>query len=144
MDFFLQNNSVENSLICPKNKSASHCLTELFPIYPNNHWTIRWRDNHIVVPSSNRIKLKIDWFLVLVRKALFTTAGLIALQYGFFKNFLEILIADWSGNTAKSTAADADVLRHLLACRWNNIGKRWRFHWFLTENDDVFTIFWDF
>ena len=62
MDFFLQNNSVENSLICPKNKSASHCPTELFPIYPNNHWTIRRRDDHIVVPSSNRIKLKIDWF----------------------------------------------------------------------------------
>ena len=64
--FFLQNNSVENSLICPKNKSASRCLTELFPIYPNNHWTIRRRDDHIVVPSSNRIKLKIDWFQVKV------------------------------------------------------------------------------
>ena len=62
--FFLQNNSVENSLICPKKKSASHCPTELFPIYPNNHWTIRRRDDHIVVPSSNRIKLKIDWFLL--------------------------------------------------------------------------------
>ena len=62
--FFLQNNSVENSLICPKNKSASHCPTKLFPIYPNNHWTIRRWDDHIVVPSSNRIKLKIDWFLV--------------------------------------------------------------------------------
>ena len=60
--FSLQNNSVENSLICPKNKSASHCPTELFPIHPNNHWTIRRRDDHIVVPSSNRIKLKIDWF----------------------------------------------------------------------------------
>ena len=60
--FFLQNISVENSLICPKNKSASHCPTELFPIYPNNHWTIRRRYDHIVVPSSNRIKLKIDWF----------------------------------------------------------------------------------
>ena len=50
-------------MICPKNKSASHCPTELFPIYPNNQWTIRQRDNHIVVPSSNRIKLKIDWIL---------------------------------------------------------------------------------
>ena len=60
--FFLQNNSVENSLICPKNKSASHCPTELFPIYPNIHWTMRRRDDHIIVPSSNRIKLKIDWF----------------------------------------------------------------------------------
>ena len=61
--FFFQNNSLENSLICPKNKSASHCPTELFPIYPNNHWTIRRRDDHTVVPSSNRIKLKIVWFL---------------------------------------------------------------------------------
>ena len=63
MDFFLKNNYVENSLICPKDKSENHCPTELFPIYPDNHWTIRRRDNHIVVPSSNRIKLKIDWFL---------------------------------------------------------------------------------
>ena len=50
---------------CPKNKSASHCPTELFPIYPNNHWTIRRWDDHIVVSSSNRIKLKIDWFIVI-------------------------------------------------------------------------------
>ena len=63
--FFLKNNYIENSLICPiKDKSENHCPTELFPIYPDNHWTIRRRDNHIVVPSSNRIKLKIDWFLV--------------------------------------------------------------------------------
>ena len=61
--FFFQNNFLENSLICHKNKSASHCLTELFPIYPNNHWTIRRPDDHIVVLSSNRIKLKIDRFL---------------------------------------------------------------------------------
>ena len=58
--FFFQNSSLENSLICPT-KSASHCPTELFPIYPNNHWTIRRRDDHIVVPSSNRIKSKIDY-----------------------------------------------------------------------------------
>ena len=63
LDLFFLNDSLENSLIYPKTKSASHCPTELFPIYPNNHWTIRWRDNHIFVPSSNRIKLKIDWFL---------------------------------------------------------------------------------
>ena len=63
MDFFSQNDSLENSLICPKNKSASHCPTELFPIYPINHWTIRRRDNHTVVPSSHRIILKIVRFL---------------------------------------------------------------------------------
>jgi hypothetical protein len=62
--FFFQKKSVENSFICPRNKSASHCPTELFPIYPDIHWTIRRRDDHIVVPSSNRIKFKIDWFLV--------------------------------------------------------------------------------
>ena len=61
--FFLQNNSVENSLICPRAKSSNHCLTELFSIYQNKHWTIRRRDDHIVVPSSNRIKSKIDWIL---------------------------------------------------------------------------------
>ena len=57
---FFQNNSVKNSLKCPRTKSASHCLTEIFPIYQNKHWTISRRDNHIVVPLSNRIKLKID------------------------------------------------------------------------------------
>ena len=64
MDFFFQNDSVENSLICPRTKSASHCLTELFQIYQNKHWTIRRRDDHIVVPSSNRIKSKVDWIYV--------------------------------------------------------------------------------
>ena len=34
--------------------------TELFPIYQNKHLTIRRRDDHIAVPSSNRIKSKID------------------------------------------------------------------------------------
>ena len=58
-----------NYLKCPKSKSLSHCLTELFSIYQNKHWTIRRRDGHIVVPSSNRIKLKIDGFLI------FTKAG---------------------------------------------------------------------
>ena len=61
---FFQNNSVENSLICPRTKSASHCLTELFPIYQNKHWTIRRRDDHIVVQSSHLNIFKIDWFLV--------------------------------------------------------------------------------
>ena len=49
-----------NSLKCPRAKSSNHCLTELFSIYQNKHWTIRRRDDHIVVPSSNRIKSKID------------------------------------------------------------------------------------
>ena len=48
---------------CPRAKSSNHCLTELFSIYQNKHWTIKRRDNHIVVSSSNHIKLKIDWIL---------------------------------------------------------------------------------
>jgi hypothetical protein len=52
-------------LKCPRAKSANHCLTELFSIYQNKHWTIRRWDNHIVVPSSNHIKLKIDWFKII-------------------------------------------------------------------------------
>ena len=55
--------NLSNSLICPNTKSATHCLTELLPIYENKHWTIRRRDDHIVVPSSNCNILKIDWIL---------------------------------------------------------------------------------
>ena len=62
MDFFFQNDSVENSLICPRTKSASHCLTELFPIHRNKHWTIRRRDDNIVIQWSNRNIFKVDWF----------------------------------------------------------------------------------
>ena len=40
-----------------KSKSLSHCLTELFPIYQNKHWTVRRQDNHSVNPSSHRITL---------------------------------------------------------------------------------------
>ena len=36
---------------CPNAKSLSHCLTELFPIYQNNIWTIRQWDNHTIIPS---------------------------------------------------------------------------------------------
>ena len=60
--FYFQSNSVMNSLKCPKSKSLSHCLTELFPIYQNKHWTIRWWDDHTVVPFSHRIILKIVGF----------------------------------------------------------------------------------
>ena len=48
------------SLICPKAKSATHCLTELFSIYQNKHCTTRRRDDHIVISSSQRIISKID------------------------------------------------------------------------------------
>ena len=65
-----------NSLKCPRAKSANHCLTELFSIYQNKHLNIRRRDDHIVVPSSNRIKLKIDLFVQLQRDAERKTNGL--------------------------------------------------------------------
>ena len=39
MEFYFQSNSVKNSWKCPKAKSATQCLTELFPIYQNNHQT---------------------------------------------------------------------------------------------------------
>ena len=51
--FYFQSNSVKNSLICPKAKSATHCLTKLFPIYQNKHWTIRRWDDHTLVPSCH-------------------------------------------------------------------------------------------
>ena len=51
---------------CPRAKSSNHCLTELFSIYQNKHWTIRRRDNHIVVQSSHLNISKIDWLLVLI------------------------------------------------------------------------------
>ena len=48
-----------NNLICPKTKTATHCLTKLFSIYQNKHWTIRRPDNHTAVPLYHRIILKI-------------------------------------------------------------------------------------
>ena len=54
--------SVKNSLICPKTKSATHCLTELFPIYQNKHWTIRWWVDHTVVPLSQVLYWRLSDF----------------------------------------------------------------------------------
>ena len=64
MEFFFQSNSIMNSLKCPKSKSLSHCLTELFPIYQNKHWTIRRQDDCFVDPSCHRIILKIVRFQI--------------------------------------------------------------------------------
>ena len=63
MEFFFQSNSIMNSLKCPKSKSLSHCLTELFPNYQNKHWTIRRRNDRFANPPFHRIILKIDGFL---------------------------------------------------------------------------------
>ena len=64
MEFYFQSNSVMNSLKCPKSKSLSHCLTELFPIYRNKHWTIRRWNNRFVDPPFHRIILKIEGFVI--------------------------------------------------------------------------------
>ena len=59
-----QSNSVMNSLNYSKTKSLSNCLTELFPIYQNDIWTIRRWDNHTIVLPSRCIILKIIEFLI--------------------------------------------------------------------------------
>ena len=64
MESYFQSNSVKNTLKCPKAKSATHCLTKLFPIYQNKNWTIRRWEDHPVDPSSHRIILKIVGFYV--------------------------------------------------------------------------------
>ena len=62
--FYFQSNSVKNSLQCPKAKSATHSLTELFPIFQNKHWTIKQWEDRTVVPSSHCIILKSVGFYV--------------------------------------------------------------------------------
>ena len=64
MEFYFQSNSVKSNFICPKAKSATHFLTELFPIYQNKHWTIRQQDDNSINPSSHLIILKIFGFTV--------------------------------------------------------------------------------
>ena len=46
----------------PKTKLATHCLTELFPICQNKHWTIRRQDDCSVGLSSHGIILEIVRF----------------------------------------------------------------------------------
>ena len=55
-------NSVKNNLKCPKPKSLSHYINELFIIYQNNKSTIRQWDDQTIVPSSDYIILKIVRF----------------------------------------------------------------------------------
>ena len=43
------------SLICPKLKSAIHCLTKSFPIYQNKSWIIQRRDDRSFDPSFHHI-----------------------------------------------------------------------------------------
>ena len=53
-------------MICPKTKSATHSLTELFPIYQNKYWTIRQQDDHSVNPLPHCIILKIVGFYKII------------------------------------------------------------------------------
>ena len=62
-------------MTCPKTKSATHCLTDLFSIRQNKHWTIRRRDNRFVDQSSHCILFKIVGFL---------NTSLLLLSYCFF------------------------------------------------------------
>ena len=56
-------NRVWNALSC--------CLTELFPIYQNKHWTIRRRNDRSVDPSSHRIILKIVELYIIIATCLY-------------------------------------------------------------------------
>ena len=64
-----------NSLICPMTKSATHCLTELFLIYQNKHWTNKRQDDCSIEPLSHRIILKIVGFQIHKMKYTFVQNG---------------------------------------------------------------------
>ena len=67
IEFYFQNNSVINNLKCPKSKSLSHCLSE---IYQNKRWTIRRWGDRSVDSSSHCIILKIVEFMVVLHVAI--------------------------------------------------------------------------
>jgi hypothetical protein len=81
-------------------KSATHCLTELFPIYQNKYWTIRWQDDHTIVPSSHHIILKIVGFFYL-------TWGYITLALGSGQvdnaDLLSKVVKNFFSNREKTT-----------------------------------------
>ena len=75
MDFYLQNNSVENSLICPRAKSSNQYLTKSFSIYQNKHWTIRRWDDHSMTNRPTVLNWRLSdfwlssllWFTITVQ-----------------------------------------------------------------------------
>ena len=56
-----------------------HCLTERFSIYQNYNWTIRWWDDHTIVPSSHLMILKIIRLIKVFE--LDQTVSMLSLQY---------------------------------------------------------------
>ena len=77
-------------------KSLNHCHTELFTIYQNKHWTIRWWGDHSFDPSSHCIILKIVVFLVtclVMSKGDFIFTNKIVLLNDFiFKDYSALLL----------------------------------------------------
>ena len=65
MEFYLQSNSVINSLKYPKSKSLALCLTELFQMNtePSDSGTIIPLSNHIILKIVGFQGVKIRWKL---------------------------------------------------------------------------------
>ena len=84
-------------MICPKTKSATHCLTEVFPIYQNKHWTIRQWDDRSIDPSSHGIILKIVIFIMYVMDG-----SLWNIEIILFRSIhcFVIIITEWKGRTS--------------------------------------------
>ena len=117
MEFcFFQNNSVENSLICHRTKSASHCLTELFSIYQNKHGTIRRRDGHIVVQSSHRNIFEIDGLLIslLFNQLIKYNSPYVTFITAIFKNFPEIFFPESKVALGKNLLVDITLLEFFM------------------------------
>ena len=86
-----------NSLTCSKTKSETHCLTKLFSIYQNKHWTIKRREDRSIGPTSHHIILKILGFLEalfrfyrLLLKGIFDAHGLQTPNEGINQRNLKI------------------------------------------------------
>ena len=83
-----------------RNKCSTHCLNKRERPLHSERTSILRDEATLTTSIAKCPALLCSRHLVLVRKTLFMTAGLIAFQSGFFRNFLGFLIAKWSGNTA--------------------------------------------
>ena len=113
MEFYFQSNFIMNSLKCPKSKSLSHCLTELFLFYHNKHWTIQRRDDCSVDPSFHCIILKIVGFLNLMPQASPYISSIVrladtlyVLNSPFFLAFSRSARKCWLGIQLRNTVTD--------------------------------------
>ena len=100
------------SLICLKTKSATYCLTELFPIHQNKHWIIRRRDDHTIVPLSHCIILKIVGFLGLISKWSYIVCNHFSSWFGDFKT--KSLFLESSGTSTKEALLGHTFLSRVL------------------------------